>query len=59
MVPKLVVYKAIAFHLWHPEEDKTSKRPRHAYTATKQRGLPWCPNGLVKAATPEEAEQLA
>jgi glycosyltransferase involved in cell wall biosynthesis len=52
--PVLVVYKAINFHLWHPEEDKRSRQPRLAYNATRERGLPWCPNGLVKAETPEQ-----
>jgi len=44
--PLLVVNRAITFHLWHPEGDKKSRSARNAYNASKQRGTPWCPNGL-------------
>jgi GT2 family glycosyltransferase len=53
--PILVVCKACTFHLYHREADKRSRSARIAYDATKARGLPWCPNGLVKGDMPAAA----
>jgi glycosyltransferase involved in cell wall biosynthesis len=54
--PVLVVNKACTFHLYHPAGDKKSRSARIAYDASKARGLPWCPNGLVKSAMPAPAD---
>lgn len=49
---QVVVNRAICVHLWHPASRIEGKSARTAYTATKQRGMPWCPNGLVKQEQP-------
>jgi GT2 family glycosyltransferase len=55
--PVLVVCRAICIHLWHPSEGKEGTSARLAYSATKARGLPWCPNGLVRCEPPHAAVQ--
>ncbi len=52
--PMLVINKACTFHLHHPEGSRKSRSARVAYDASKARGLPWCPNGLVRSAMPSE-----
>lgn len=49
-----VTNKALNFHLWHPEGDKSSRSARNAYNETKKHGLAWCRNGLVHAEAPRE-----
>lgn len=53
--PMLVVNRAVTFHLWHASGDKKNRSARNAYNATKARGLPWCPHGLVQADSPPGA----
>jgi len=53
--PALVINRACTFHMHHPEGDKKSRSARTAYNATKARGVPWCPNGLVRAEAPPAA----
>ncbi len=52
--PVLVVCKARTFHLHHPQAERKSRSARSAYDASKARGLPWCPNGLVRSAMSSE-----
>ena len=54
---KLVINKACMFHLYHPGISRKSRSARMAYDASKARGLPWCPNGLVRAETPPGISQ--
>jgi glycosyltransferase involved in cell wall biosynthesis len=44
--PLLVVNRALTFHLWHEPSDRKPRSARNAYNASKERGVPWCPNGL-------------
>ncbi len=54
---KVVINKACMFHLYHPGISRKSRSARIAYDASKARGLPWCPNGLVRAETPPGISQ--
>ncbi len=51
--PMLVVNRAVCVHLWHPAQRQEGTGARAAYLATRARGIPWCPNGLVKAEKPQ------
>jgi len=55
VTPILVVNRAICVHLWHPATRSEGESARTAYNATKARGLPWCPNGLLKRERPQLA----
>lgn len=50
--PALVVNRAVCVHLWHPASREEGASARRAYEATKARGIPWCPNGLLKREKP-------
>jgi GT2 family glycosyltransferase len=49
---RTVVFKAMTFHLHHARPDRRDRSARRAYEASKARGIPWCPNGLVKSEKP-------
>jgi GT2 family glycosyltransferase len=50
--PMLVVNRAICVHLWHPAGRREGASARAAYNAARERGLPWCSNGLIKSEKP-------
>jgi len=61
LIPLSISHRALTFHLHHPAGDRASRSARRAYDASKQRRMPWCPNGLVKdgRTSPGDLRQAA